>query len=220
MRAVLDDVHLQAPTLENGHIPSVDEVLQYGHRIRFSTFAHAGIFSGETAPQPLHMAFTRMMALPVQLPPPPAASHAQQPPPQHAPQQQQLVDPFTAYIRLGDYFPDLADREPVAVPRQFLPPEFVRSGDPIPQGVLAMLRETMEEASTAAVAAVSMEVGISPSPLPAADAFPAGSAAAAAERAMTMSLQGAAQATAAGVLADFFDDDEDDDEDDEDDESD
>ncbi|GFR48687.1 hypothetical protein Agub_g10642 [Astrephomene gubernaculifera] len=53
MRAVLDDVEELVP-VDNGYLPSVQELLSYGHRLRYTTFATTGLYSGEPAPQQLH----------------------------------------------------------------------------------------------------------------------------------------------------------------------
>ncbi|GLC39057.1 hypothetical protein PLESTB_001288800 [Pleodorina starrii] len=54
MRAVLDDVGELAPA-DNGYLPNVQEILSYGHRLRYTTFATMGLYSGEPAPQQLHL---------------------------------------------------------------------------------------------------------------------------------------------------------------------
>ncbi|GIL90207.1 hypothetical protein Vretimale_16376 [Volvox reticuliferus] len=53
MRAVLDDVEELVPP-DNGYLPSVKELLAFGHRLRYTTFATMGLYSGEPAPQQLH----------------------------------------------------------------------------------------------------------------------------------------------------------------------
>ncbi|EFJ42157.1 hypothetical protein VOLCADRAFT_97870 [Volvox carteri f. nagariensis] len=53
MRAVLDDVGELVPP-DNQYLPSVQELLVYGHRLRYTTFASMGLYSGEPAPQQLH----------------------------------------------------------------------------------------------------------------------------------------------------------------------
>ncbi|GIL59527.1 hypothetical protein Vafri_14284 [Volvox africanus] len=53
MRAVLDDVEELVPP-DNGYLPSVQELLAFGHRLRYTTFATMGLYSGEPAPQQLH----------------------------------------------------------------------------------------------------------------------------------------------------------------------
>ncbi|KAG2446853.1 hypothetical protein HYH02_008010 [Chlamydomonas schloesseri] len=54
LRGVLDDVAELAPE-DNGYTPSVKELLEYGHRLRYTTFATTGLFAGEPAPQQLHL---------------------------------------------------------------------------------------------------------------------------------------------------------------------
>lgn len=53
MRAVLDDVEELMPA-DSGYLPNVQELLSYGHRLRYTTFATTGLYSGEPAPQQLH----------------------------------------------------------------------------------------------------------------------------------------------------------------------
>ncbi|KXZ50078.1 hypothetical protein GPECTOR_18g56 [Gonium pectorale] len=53
MRAVIDDVAELAPA-DNGYLPTVQELVAFGHRLRYTTFATTGLYSGEPAPQQLH----------------------------------------------------------------------------------------------------------------------------------------------------------------------